>query len=309
MFYWWAAKLAFKNLTGSAIASRNLEIFPDDVFLVSYARSGSTWMRFLVGNLVHPNDPVTFASLEKKMPEIYLNTKKALDNHPRPRILTSHEPFDPRYKKLIYIVRDPRDVALSYYHLQVKLRRFEEEYTIGQFLPRFFAGEFDTAGSWGENVGSWLVARGNTSGFLFLRYEDVLTNTVQELSKIASFLGVNADPERVERAVELSSADRMRSLEKKEPEGWKLLRGSRNDKSFVRLAASGGGLRELPESAITAIESEWGPIMQELGYPLHTARTAASPVFRDQVQSIAEQPGHRDSLRLTTPISLTGTDR
>jgi hypothetical protein len=294
MYYWWAAKLAFRNLTGRAIASRNLDIFPDDVFLVSYARSGSTWMRFLVGNLVNPNDPVTFASLEEKMPEIYLNTKKALDNHPRPRILTSHEPFDPRYKKLIYIVRDPRDVALSYYHLQVKLRKFEEEYTIGQFLPRFFAGEFDTAGSWGENVGSWLVARGNTSGFLLLRYEDVLRNTVQELSKIALFLGVNADHERVERAVELSSADRMRSLEKKEPEGWKLLRGSRNDKSFVRLAASGGGLRELPESAITAIESEWGPIMQELGYPLHTGRTVASPAFRGQFQPVVEQPVRGD---------------
>ena len=39
---------------------------------------------------------------------------------PRPRVLKSHESFQPHYPSVIYIVRDPRDVAVSYYHHAMK---------------------------------------------------------------------------------------------------------------------------------------------------------------------------------------------
>jgi len=36
--------------------------------------------------------------------------------------MKSHEPFDVRFRKVIYLVRDPRDVAVSEYHFDLKKR-------------------------------------------------------------------------------------------------------------------------------------------------------------------------------------------
>src|SRR5207253_5494584 len=117
---WRKGSVDIKHLSRMALgktnAGRALTIYPDDVFLVSYPRSGNTWTRFLIGNLLSINEPVNFANIESKIPEIYNNPNRKLRRLPRPRIIKSHEVFDPRYKKVIYIVRDPRDVAVSYYH-------------------------------------------------------------------------------------------------------------------------------------------------------------------------------------------------
>ena len=93
---------------------RDAAVYPDDVFLVSYPKSGNTWMRFLVGNLVFPNDPITFANVERRVPSIYGMSGRKLRLVPRPRYIKSHEPFHSKYQNVIYVVRDPRDVAVSY---------------------------------------------------------------------------------------------------------------------------------------------------------------------------------------------------
>src|SRR6516165_5909237 len=110
-----AARLG-QVVSGRQLAGRGLTVFPDDAFIVSYPRSGNTWTRFLIGNLIYQDDPVTFANIEARIPEIYFNPDHVMRGLARPRILKSHECFDPRYRRVIYIVRDPRDVAVSFYH-------------------------------------------------------------------------------------------------------------------------------------------------------------------------------------------------
>lgn len=259
-------KLATKILLYGTGTGRPVTVFPDDVFIVAYPKSGSTWGRFLIGNLIHQDQPITFANLERKVPDIYQNTEDELQRVPRPRILKSHEYFDPRYRKVIYIVRDPRDVALSYYHHQVKMKTIKDGYPIGQYVSRFISGELNSFGSWAENVGSWLGARQDTSGFLLLRYEDILEQPMRELSKVASFLAINAPEERLEKAVKLSAAENMRKLEKEQADLWKPTKRSRKDKPFVRSATAGGWKTELPDSSIKEIESAWGICMKLLGY-------------------------------------------
>jgi hypothetical protein len=255
-----------KSVLGLKHPGRQLLVFPDDVFIVSYPKSGNTWTRFLIANLVHPDKHPDFSNINQIIPEPEAASTRALAKIPRPRILKSHEYFDPRYRKIIYIVRDPRDVVLSQYHFHIKRGRIDESYSIEQFVDRFIAGETSTYASWGENVAGWLATRYNTPGFLLLRYEDMLANTVTELRKIADLLGIEADGQRLSVAVEQSSAERMRELEKKHSRNWYLTKNTRQDIPFVRTAKSGNWRSALPGSTLESIENAWGPLMRWLKY-------------------------------------------
>jgi hypothetical protein len=269
-------------LTGRQIAGRGLTVFPDDVFLVSYPRSGNTWTRFLLGNLFYQDDPVTFSNIESRIPEIYFNRDRFLRQLPRPRMLKSHESFQPHYPRVIYIVRDPRDVAVSFYHHNVKARNIPDGYPMASFVSRFIAGEFDHKfGSWRDNVLSWTALRGNDPDFVMLHYEDMKRDTSNVLAKVVAFLErcsfrrIDSSPQALQRAIELSSPERMRALEKQEASSWVLTKGTRSDKPFVRSATSGGWKSHLAPESVAAIESAWGHLMQSLGYELVSQRNAA----------------------------------
>jgi hypothetical protein len=260
-----------RTVTKRQAAARGLTVYPDDTFLVSFPRSGNTWSRFLVCNLMNPDDPVDFARLESRIPEIYDVTDRKLRAFPRPRIIKSHECFDPRYKKIIYIVRDPRDVLISYYEFQLKRRVISDDCSLEDFVPRFMESEIEPKiGTWRDHVVSWTATRGGQKNFLLVRYEDLLADTPKASAKIASFLGLDSNPERIARAVALSTADRMRKLEKEQSRQWKETKNTRQDKPFVRKAASGGWRSILPERCVAQIESAWGEVMRSVGYELTT---------------------------------------
>jgi hypothetical protein len=271
-------KSVAKYLLGTDKAGRNFAVYPDDTFIVSYPRSGNTWTRFLIANLVHPDKSVSFANIEKLIPDSSSQSNLALKRTPRPRIIKTHEYFDHRYPKTIYIVRDPRDVALSYYDFQRKYRQIEDNHPLDRYVDDFISGSLGSAdwGTWSENVASWFYARGQRSNFLLLRYEDMIQDTRAQLMRIALFLGMTADEDRMERAIELSSADRMRELEKSEAEHWIGTRGRRQDIPFVRLAKAGGWRTSLPANCVAKIESAWGALMTTLGYGLVSGHGAAA---------------------------------
>lgn len=266
-----------RMITKRQAAARGLSVFPDDTFLVSFPRSGNTWTRFLVCNLLDPDHPVSFAELEARIPEIYFVPDHVLRRCARPRVIKSHECFDPRYPRVIYIVRDPRDVLISYYEFQLKKRAISDECTLEEFSLRFMRSAVQPKfGSWRDHVVSWTGTRQGDEHFLLLRYEDMLANTYQAATQIATFLGLDSSPERIGRAVELSSADRMRRLEKKQAGQWSATKNTRQDKPFVRKAVSGDWKSRLPQSCVARIEAAWGDAMRTMGYELVTPTQATA---------------------------------
>jgi hypothetical protein len=258
---------------------RSLLILPDDIFLVSFPKSGNTWTRFLLANLRFPERPATFANIHRLIPDPTATAKRDFDRLPKPRIIKSHECFDPRYPRVIYIVRDPRDVVVSQYHYHRKLKRIADDSPIETFVARFLAGETCPHGSWGQNVVTWLATSEGNPRFLLLRYEDMVADTARELAKIVAFLGIAASPEQITQAVERSSAGQMRKLEKTQTDQCGLTKGSRKDLSFVRAAGSGGWRSELPASMAEKIEAAWGPLMRHLGYELSSPSPSAVPDY------------------------------
>src|ERR1022692_777795 len=270
-----AVSTSIRVLTGREAAGPRATVFPDDVYLTSYPRSGNTWTRFLLGNLLNPDDPASFVNIESRVPEIYFNPDHVLRSLPRPRLLKSHEAFHPNYPRVIYIVRDPRDVAVSFYHHNIKAGIIPDDYPMDEFIPGFVAAKYDSRwGSWADNVMSWMAMRQGRSSFLLLRYEDMKENTPRELLKVARFLqdagfpNIATSSDRLARAVELSTPERMRVLEKEQSRQHHQLRRTRQDKPFIRSAKSGGWQTDLSQRSMELIESEWGSIMQTLGYPL-----------------------------------------
>jgi len=256
---------AIKRTIGKDFAGRNVVVFPDDFFIVSYPRSGSTWLRFLIGSLIRKG-PITFQNIEQVIPDIHVNSSRFLAGIPRPRLMKSHEYFDHRYANVLYLVRDPRDVALSYYRYYLKIRRFPDGYPMDQYIRAFLSGELQSWGSWAQNVVSWIAVRGNDPRFLVLRYEDLRESPFRELARVAAFLDLKYSTNQLLAAIELCSAERMRRLETIQGLEWITIRGSRSDVPFIGSATSGLWKTKLSLDCLRAIESRWGDLMARLGY-------------------------------------------
>jgi hypothetical protein len=257
------------------IAGRTLYKLPDDAFVVAYPGSGGQWLRRLVATLMDPSNPLTETNVITRLPDLYHLSRRGFAKIRRPRIIFSHESFDAEYPKAVYLVRDPRDVAVSFYEQGRQGGSIEKSLTIEQFVSTSFMkydgyqggwsedffgsikanrgfayrsqlkdGFLGTPASWGENVMSWMGARGrDPRSLVIVRYEDLFSDPVGELGRITEFLHLDGTPERIESA--LRSAQGQATAEP--PGKWRTI---------------------LPESAVQTIESVWGTVMTAMGYAL-----------------------------------------
>jgi len=181
------------------------KILPSDVFLVSYPRSGNTWVRYLLANLLEPERDWDINNLRRVVPDIY-ESFPANWLQRSPRVLKSHEPFTSRYKNVIYLYRDGRDVAVSYYDYMKKLHKYEDDFPT--FLTLFLTDGLPY-GSWHRHIGSWLLEN-PVASLYSLQYEQLFAAPAQELQKLGAFLGQPWDSLAIQTAIEKASLDHYR---------------------------------------------------------------------------------------------------
>lgn len=248
---------------------RAVDIFDDDLLLVSYPKSGNTWMRYLIGNLIHAE--ASFANLEDLIPDIYHNRNGRLLGLPRPRVMKSHEPYDPRYRRVVYIVRDPRSVFLSYYKFALKYRTVAAETTMEAFSPWFLDDRI--YGPWDEHVNSWTKTLA-PERIVVVRYEDLLDDAGAQLRRIAAAFGLDegGSDARIEAAVERSSFDNMRKDERALRADAAILAGSDHAKPFVRSGRKDEWREVVPRELLDAIDGRFSATMAEHGYAPRAGR-------------------------------------
>lgn len=123
-----------------------------------------------------------------------------------------------RFKKVIYVVRDGRDVMYSY---------FKFRHGLGQNLRLTFSNFLEAkrhhypGPKWHEHVDAWLNrAKNGHVEMLLVRYEDLLVDAKAELERMAAFIGIDASPGGLEWATQVSTADAMRTIEAKKGAGF-----------------------------------------------------------------------------------------
>jgi len=239
-------------------SDQSIALYPEDVFVVSYPRSGSTWTRFLLANLIQydSGEPVDFHSVHRVIPAIDVAAnREMLRTMAPPRLIKCHFPYESRFKRAIYILRDGRDVMVSYYYYLTGQGRFE-----GSFLE--FLKKRDLYPClWHEHVESWL-RRPNQCDVLLIRYEDLLRQTEIDLEKMAKFAGLPCDAKRVCWAATNSRFDSMRKIEKKKGRAF----GPTQDFEFVRKGIHGDWLNHFDDAHKEVFKSHANQTLLCFGY-------------------------------------------
>ena len=272
-------------------------------WLASYPKSGNTWLRLALSCLRH-GKPVDFSvrsdfapvaasrivfdqvlgveSSDLTQDEIALLRPRCYEAlaqvapeplfrkvHDAWGLTTAGEPLFPASVTLgtIYIVRDPRDVAVSFaHHLGVGIERVvdrmndprarlaSQETQLPEQLPQFL-------GDWSAHVAGWLAAPGARPPLL-VRYEDMRIDTAGELARIADYVGWPVAAEDTARAVADTRFETLSAAEDRH--GFRERPNSA--RRFFRRGEAGGWRDALSASQVAALEAAHGAMMRRLGY-------------------------------------------
>jgi hypothetical protein len=129
------------------------------------------------------------------------------------RVIKEHTPFNAlaerHVKRAIYIIRDGRDVLVSYWHFCNQ--RDGTQISFSEFLKK----SADTTyfyGPWREHVLGWLDAKLDAK--LVIRYEDMICDPVRVLTEALRFVGISRSDKHIQDAVNRASFDELRELER-----------------------------------------------------------------------------------------------
>jgi Sulfotransferase domain len=261
----WRTRAVRRQLRPPVVWWRHRRLGNDDVILASYPRSGSTWMAFMIADLLLSEDP-GFTDAHAAVPELRDITPSVPTLPHGGRVVRSHEPRRPEYARAVYLVRDPRDVAVSYFHYRRWLREFCGD--MPSFVRMFVEGTIDSYGTWADHVGSWLNPASDDT--LVLRFESVVADPVDELTRVAAFLGLSVENKTLERAVANQSLGAMRTKEAGARERY--FRNTDPTGKFVRSGQVGSWREVLSHVDVDLVESHSGRVMTRLGYQLEATQ-------------------------------------
>jgi hypothetical protein len=222
------------------------------VWLASYPKSGNTWVRAFLHNLMR--DPARsydinrlsdltagdsqiawYRGLDPSLGEDYPDERIRALRPQVHRAIAASSPdsvFAKTHNALIeeegqplvaleatagaiYVVRNPLDVAVSFSHHNAV--GIDE---IIDFMARPGARSvsdsvnvYEVYGSWSEHVASWTAT--TSSRLHVMRYEDMLANAPRSFGALVAFLGLEASRQRIAKAIRLSSFGVLREQERR----------------------------------------------------------------------------------------------
>ena len=203
----------------------NVKLRPDDVWVVSYPKSGNTWTSQIVRLILNRGEikddknvmeAVLFIeAIHKESPLRWPKDANELDKMPSPRAFKSHFSYEmmpcglpcSTPGKYIYICRNPKDVAVSFYHHDRRLS-FNPTLEWNQHFEVFMKG-LVFYGDFFDHVLSWWAHR-DDDNVLFLKYEDMKKDLPAAVASIAKFLKQNISQELIDKIADRTTFSNMK---------------------------------------------------------------------------------------------------
>jgi len=218
------------------------EVSERDIFIVGYPKSGNTWFQNIFAGLIYGVNPELTPDqvVQDLVPDVHY--KRYYRRYSDSMFFKSHFRPRPDYRKVIYIVRDGRDVMVSYFHYLKTLKEKQGFNISFEQLLLDREGLFQKC-LWHEHVEAWL-ANPHHSEILIVKYEDMLENFVEELKRICEFVNLEIPESYLEELQQRTTFNRMRSKEIKfglNNPAWP------KEKLFTRRGKAGSYKDEMPE--------------------------------------------------------------
>lgn len=182
-----------------------------DQYIVSFPRSGSTWLRTILAGIIDPHAGYEPEVFNRILPGVSGRRLPLVWSLRDPRIIHSHTTFISSLPKAVYVVRDGRDSLVSFYHYSTTRNGidmpFEEWFDL--YCRRWYGPR------WHDHVESWLTKGKQKLGaaLMVLRFEDLKADPVGHVGQVADFLGLNPNHSAIHHAVEMASLDQARKRE------------------------------------------------------------------------------------------------
>lgn len=267
------------------------------IWIASYPKSGNTWMRMLVGNYMYgaaatpmplneigahiPADrdetlyrgyclrhqlsfdevapslahrDAMYAELLAAKGPMFIKTHAC--NHEQNG--TAYYP-PARTHGTILIVRDPRDVVLSFAH---HTQRTPDQALAMMRDQNFVAtqnGMTEFLSSWDQHTKSFL---GMQTPKMIIRYEDLLADAAAVLRRVLSAFGEEVDEARLQECVKFSAFDSLKSQEGKDG----FVENPNAGQSFFRAGTANQWQQNMTPELVDATQAAFGPVMEQLGY-------------------------------------------
>jgi Sulfotransferase domain len=260
-------KLSKTGLRAPLIWLRHHGFRPADVFLGSYPRSGTTWSRFVLLEILTGHEG-GFDEVNGVLHGVGYHATGVPVLPGGGRLVATHEQYRKSYHKAVYLVRDVRDVILSEFAYTTDLEFFDGN--LDSFISEFLRKKVNPFGPWQKHVASWLDSPiAGTPDLLTVHYQDLRKNPLEGFTRIANFLGVETDPGLIQRAIEHNTLAKMKEKERVAPQ-----RASVKGQ-FVRSGEVQGWRAKLTPEQVKFITRYAGDVLQRLGYPLSNETTEA----------------------------------
>ncbi|XP_072050427.1 sulfotransferase 1B1-like [Amphiura filiformis] len=203
---------------------KNYETREDDVWIVTYPKAGTHWIREIV-SLIYVDGEVEAIDRNEYCRPLEFGDM-LIDKQPRPssypssqsfkspRTLVTHIPEDllPRQikegkGKVVYVIRNPKDSAVSNWFF-LKDRRKEYAVKWDTYIQDVLEGKA-SYGPWYKHVKQYWERHRTDKNFIFVHYEDFKKDHRNGVIKLAEFIGHPLSDEAIDKVVKHSSLEGM----------------------------------------------------------------------------------------------------